>query len=404
MIIDCEDCKILLYKSSSIEYCTVGDIITYKISVINKFCDFLEDVIIKDLLSSDLKFIKGSVKINSKPYKAANIIAGVCLKEIAPCENAIITFDAQVINNTCLEILNQATAEYKYKEKNNYYYQCCESNCNKLIVKNPNIQVTKIANKEEAYLNDEIDYIITATNIGDLEVFNVSLIDKIPSSIELIDGTFYIGDNLVNSVEIEKGVVLNNLDIGERKIIRYKARVVSSGCDGKIENKAIVKYSYKLGNGDLSCKFSNTSSCIIKMHICSFKQICIDEYLWLPPKKPNINEINDIRVNVQIDKYNIIKTSKLLSSEGQILSGYKLIIHGFLNQLIEYTSCEPDKVVHCVSYEAPFSTFIVLPKNFKFGSKIDIESIIEDINYNVVDKRCFFRNVTLLILAKITSC
>lgn len=403
MIIDCEDCKVILYKTSSTEYCTVGDVITYKLNVINKFCGNLENVIIKDLLTSDLKFVKGSVKINSKSYKQANIIAGVCINEISPCESIIITFDAEVINKSCKEIINQATIEYKYKEKNNYYYQCCESNCNKLIVKNPNISVNKCADKESVYLNDEIEYTITVTNTGDLDIFNASLIDKIPSSIELVEGTFYIGEKLVNSVEIEKGVVLNKLAVGDKLIIRYKAKVISSGCDGKIENKAMVKFLYKLGNGDLACKYSNVSVSSIKMHICSFKQICIDEYLWIPNKKPNIEEINDIKVKINIDKYNVIKTSKCESSEGQILSGYKLIIHGYVNQLIEYTSCEPSRIVHTINYDAPFSTFIILPRNFKIGSKIDIDSIIEDVSYDVVDNRCFFRNVTILILAKITS-
>lgn len=403
MIIDCEDCKVILYKSSSVEYCTVGDIVTYKIDVINKFCGNLEDVIIKDLLPSDLKFIKGSVCVNNKPYKDANIIAGVCIGIIDSCENITITYDATVISKTCPEILNQATAEYKYKENHTYYYQYCDSNCNKLVVKNPNIELCKVANVDSVYLNDEIEYTIIITNTGDLEVFNVSLIDKIPSSIELIDGSFYIDENIVNSVEIDKGVVLNKLSIGERKVVKYKAKVVSSSCNGKIENEAFIKYSYKLGNGNFACKTSNISKSVVNMHICSFKQLSIDEYLWIPTKKPNIEEINDIKVHIKIDKYNIIETSNSRSSEGQILSGYKLVIHGYINQIIEYTSCDSSQIVHSVNYNAPFSTFIILPVDFKFGSKIDIESIIEDTNFIVVDKRCFFRNVTVLMLAKITS-
>lgn len=403
MIIDCDDCKLLLYKSSSTEQCIVGETVTYTIELINKFCGPLENIIVKDLLPPDLKFVKGSVKINFKKCEETNIISGVYIDIIGIGETALITFDAEVVSKSSHKILNQATAEYKYRECGVEYYQYCESTTNKLLVKNPSIIISKKANKKSVYLGDKIKYTIVITNNGDLDAFNVCLIDKVPSSLKVIEGTFYIDDILVNSVEVEKGVILDCIVTGETKTITYIAEVVSGGCGGKIENKAVVKYAYRLPNGYISCKESNIASVVVNMHISSFKQINIDEYLWIPPQKPNIEEINDIKALVKIDKYNIIKTSKAKSSEGQILSGYKLVVHGHITQVIEYTACEPTQTVHSAHYKAPFSTFIILPPDFKIGSKVELEGIVEDVYYSVIDDRCFFKNLTILIMAKINS-
>lgn len=71
--------------------------------------------------------------------------------------------------------------------------------------------------------------------------------------------------------------------------------------------------------------------------------------------------INDIKVNAEIVKCHIINTPQMLSNEGQLLLGYKLIVRGILRQVVEYMSNTPEELVNSAHHEGLFSIFIVLP-------------------------------------------
>ena len=55
------------------------------------------------------------------------------------------------------------------------------------------------------------------------------------------------------------------------------------------------------------------------------------------------------------------------SREGQILTGWKLIIEGVLDHKIEYVADLPEQSVHSAHFRVPFSTFIILPEDFVEG-------------------------------------
>lgn len=397
-------CNLIVTKSSSTKYAVVSDILTYEVRVSNISDTIAENVVVKDLLPEELKFILGSIKVDKVEDTYSNIIAGVNLGDIKASESKTVTFKAQIIKKIEPYIENRALIEFRYQSKDQLHCDSCYSDVNKVEVKSPNLLVEKICDKKVAKLDDEINYKITITNNGDLDLYNIFLVDELPKSVELIDSTFSIDDKIVNSVELEKGVMLDNINIGEVKTINYKVKVVSGGCSTKIKNKVKVRYSYTLTNGFTAYQESDEVTCCIDITISSFKQISIDEYLPIPPQKPDIEEINEVKAYVKINKCNIIKTSKAKSSEGQILSGYKLVVHGDINQLVEYTACEPTQSVHSAHYNMPFSTYIVLPSDFKPGNKVDVEGIVEDIYFNKVNERCLFKNVVVLLLAKITCC
>lgn len=397
-------CILSVDKCSSTNYAVVSDIITYQIVVKNVSNIIAENVIVKDLLPEELKFIIESVKVNYEPDTYSNIISGVRLGKILPDEVKIVTFDAQIIKKISDCIENKALVEFRYQSEEQSQYDCCYSDIHRILVKKPSLNILKKADKYRVQLDDEINYTIIITNNGDLDADNVYLVDNISSSVRLIDGTFSIGSKIVNSVEIEKGVMLDNIKKDETLVVKYTAKVISSGCNGKIENDAKVLYSYTLENGFTGYTQSNNVNTCIEMEISTFKQISIDECLYLPCQKPNIEDINDIKASVKIKKSNVIKTCIGKSSEGQILSGYKLIVHGDIDQIIEYVADEPTQSVHSAHYSAPFSSYIVLPNDFILGSKVDVEGIVEEIYYNKIDERCFFKNVLLLVVAKITCC
>ena len=90
--------------------------------------------------------------------------------------------------------------------------------------------------------------------------------------------------------------------------------------------------------------------------------------------------------------------------ENQPITGYKLVVHGVLNLVIEYTALEARQGVHSAHYTIPFSTFVVLPEDYVVGSNLDVEGIVEDVYYNSTDIRNFFQNTMAMINVKILMC
>lgn len=133
----------------------------------------------------------------------------------------------------------------------------------------------------------------------------------------------------------------------------------------------------------------------------AFKQLTVEENLTIPNAKPDIEQIVRIMAEAVITSTLIIKTPAGTSLEGQILTGWKLIIEGVLNQKIEYVADVPTQPVHAAHFKIPFSTFIVLPADFTKDKLVTVIPYIEDIYAKQVDKRHIFKNVTLLLQAVI---
>jgi hypothetical protein len=129
----------------------------------------------------------------------------------------------------------------------------------------------------------------------------------------------------------------------------------------------------------------------------AFKQFTVQEMLKLPIAKPDIEQIVKVVAQVVITSTKVIRTPKGTSLEGQILTGFKLIIEGEVRQKIEYVADEVTQSVHAAHYDVPFSTFIVLPNTFVVGTPVTVMAYIEDIFIEMINKREMFKNVTILL-------
>lgn len=130
-----------------------------------------------------------------------------------------------------------------------------------------------------------------------------------------------------------------------------------------------------------------------------FKQLNVEETLCLPQSKPDIEQIVKVISDLFIKSTKVIKTPKGTSLEGQKLSGFKIVIEGELKQKVQYVADEPTQTVHAAHFNVPFSTYIVLPENYVFGTPVKVNGYIEDIYAKQMGKRCIFKNVTILLTA-----
>lgn len=132
-----------------------------------------------------------------------------------------------------------------------------------------------------------------------------------------------------------------------------------------------------------------------------FKQLSVQENLEIPSAKPDIEQIVSVNVGIKIKNTYVINTPVGFSREGQNLTGHKLVVEGLLIQKVEYVADEPTQSVHAAHFEVPFSTYIVLPLGFVPGTKLDVTGYIEDIYVQLLCKRTIFKNVTILLDARI---
>lgn len=131
-----------------------------------------------------------------------------------------------------------------------------------------------------------------------------------------------------------------------------------------------------------------------------FKQFSVAETVCLPHAKPDIEQIVKVIAEVIVTDKHVIKTPVARSAEGQVLTGFKLIVEGIVRQKVEYVADCPEQAVHAAHFEIPFSTFIILPCNFVMGTPVTVTSYIEDIFAQQAGKRCIFKNITILLVAE----
>lgn len=135
--------------------------------------------------------------------------------------------------------------------------------------------------------------------------------------------------------------------------------------------------------------------------LAAFKQFNVQETLELPEAKPDIEQIVTVKAELFITKTKVIKTPSAVSLDGQTLTGWKLIVEGNIKQVIQYVADEPLQSVHAAHFTIPFSTFVVLPSNYVEGTPVDVKGYIEDIYAEKMDCRRIFKNITILLVAKV---
>jgi uncharacterized repeat protein (TIGR01451 family) len=398
--------QVTLVKSASVTSAGIGEIVTYQVTISNTGTNALDNVVVYDLLTDAVAFVPGSVKVDGVPNPTANIMSGVSLGRFEVGETSVVTFDVRIVKSG--SYTNEIHANYQYTPVPGQPPQSGNnvSNGYTLHAFNTTVNVTKTANVATAMLGEVISYVVTLENKSDVDVFNVKFTDHLPTTVTLIAGTFKVDGATVYNPDLAQGVNIAPIAKGQKVIISYAVVVVGSSCHNTIENEAALTYAYRFpdGTGGLGQSEDQNGPTVVTVAMTTFKQLSVDGYLPIPPQKPDIEEINSVEGKVYVKDYHLITTPNRISQEGQQITGYKLVIMAMLNVVIEYTANEPTQSVHSAHYDVPFSTFIVLPPDYKIGSKIEVEGYVEDMYYKQESLRDFFENATILIKAKILSC
>lgn len=401
-----------LYKAADQSIVVEGDKVTYTITATNEASALLEntdfiDVIISDLLTPELEFIRGSVTVNDVCMPEDNILSGVSIGSLAVGETKEVKFKAKIGKLVSPTIENQSQGKFIYILPSLERRESCEvSNTCIVDAVKVNVIVEKRAEAEEVLLGETFTYDIKVCNNGQVVANNIILKDYLPNQVRLVPGSFKVNGLVMQNIDIQKGVNIGDLETGKCINVEYKVKVISGSFCCYITNEAEVEYSYRLANGATGTRrgMGVHSMTKTKVGMTMFKQLSVETNLQIPSAKPDIEAINYAEGKIKILHTQLIRTPRGVSQEGQVLTGYKLMVHGVVEIVIEYTALEETQSVHAAHYCIPFSSFIVLPENYSIGTHAEVVGEIEDVYYKALDFRNLFVNITTLINIKSLNC
>lgn len=140
-----------------------------------------------------------------------------------------------------------------------------------------------------------------------------------------------------------------------------------------------------------------------------FTQLNVDNIFCIQPEKPDIDRIVSVYAQASITDSKLISTVKGTSLEGQGLTGYDVMICGEISLKIEYIECDSCNSCECnVPINTTESTFsfygsVVLPQNININATITPSVAIEDILSEKMDLRCIYNNITIMLIADVSS-
>lgn len=145
----------------------------------------------------------------------------------------------------------------------------------------------------------------------------------------------------------------------------------------------------------------NGISALTDDNLKNFKQMNVDYTFCIPDVKPNIDQLIKVWIDSCIVESKLVKTPIGTSLEGQIVTGYKLLIAGDLFLKIEYSACNSTGSVHTAHTTIPFCGYIVLPSDINPYYIVKPGIVIEDIFSDTIDCRCVYNNITFALVAEI---
>ncbi|MBK5425468.1 DUF11 domain-containing protein [Bacillus sp. TH30] len=233
-------------KDVDLAFATVGDTLTYTITLNQTGNVSANDVIIQDIIPQGTTFIENSVIVNGETLPGVNPVSGIPIGTIIVGGNAIASFQVTVTSiPTPNELNNKAITTFNYivNPNNLPVTNTTTTNTVTTTVQNDNVVAIKSVNATNALPSQTLTYTITITNSGNVTIEDLLAIDTVP-----VDTTFVTSSVTINGINQpnanpENGITLGNLAPNESVIITFQITMSSSTLLPAINNDASVSYT-----------------------------------------------------------------------------------------------------------------------------------------------------------------
>ncbi len=252
-------------------YATIGDKISYTVSIINTGNVNASAINFRDVIPNGLTFVTNSVKINGVNYQGYNPYQSFSLGLLLPGDSVIVKFDATVtlLPNPSL-VYNTANVVFSYYIDPTGSVLVTQVNSNTVTtqINLGALNITKSVNKGYATHGDVLTYSFTLNNTGNVDLSNVIFLDNLQSDINFNSGSVVVNGKTQSDYDPTVGFNLGTISTLGIVTVSFTVTIIQNPTHQSVINFATGTFSYKIDpNGQIytSSNTSNSVSTIIIM-------------------------------------------------------------------------------------------------------------------------------------------
>ena len=251
-------------KAVSKAYATIDDLLVYTISIANTGNTIAKSVNFRDVISTGLTFVSGSVTINGVSYESYDPYVSFSLGNISPGVTAIVQFNAKVTSlPTPSLISNTANIVFYYRIDPNGSDIPVQINSNTVTtqINIGSLTLNKSVDKIYSTMGYILTYTIVVTNNGNIIAEEVDFTDSLQDDITFNAGSVKVDGVSKPSADPNIGISLGNIEPLKYVTVIFTVTVNNSPTQDAILNYAIGTFSYKIDpNGQYYSKSSQSNT------------------------------------------------------------------------------------------------------------------------------------------------
>lgn len=238
-------------KAVDKNFASVGDTLTYTITLTNTGNTAATNVIFTDPIANGTSYLAGSLTVDAVPTPG-NPAAGVNIGDIAAGATAIVSYQVVVnaipipnpISNT-----TQTTYQYVVDPQLPVVSKISTSNTVTTQINYANLTLQKSVDKTFAAVGDIITYTIGVTNTGNVTAQNVTLTDPIGNGGNFVTGSVTINGVPQPSADPASEIFVDSLLAGATKTVAFQVEIVAIPAPNPLPDEATASFQYTVTPG-----------------------------------------------------------------------------------------------------------------------------------------------------------
>lgn len=230
-------------------YATVGDTLTYTVNITNTGNINALAINFRDVISTGLTFVTGSVTIGGTSYTDYNPYDSFTLGTLASGQSVQVTFKTLVTSvptpNTALNTANIVFSYYIDPTGAIKTVQT-DSNTVQTIINIASMTIAKTVDKAYATSNEVLTYSFVLTNTGNIDLTNVTFIDNLQTDVVFNAGSVIVNGTSMAGFDPTVGFSLGTVATLDVVNISFTVTVISSPIKTSVIDFGYATYSYKI--------------------------------------------------------------------------------------------------------------------------------------------------------------
>ncbi|QTH43200.1 DUF11 domain-containing protein [Cohnella sp. LGH] len=246
--IDVDEPIVRIDKSVNRTATTVGDLLTYTLTIVNKGKVTAENPVIFSTPSAGAEFVTGSTTVagTSRPLESPYL--GVSVGDINPGGGVTLTYQVRTVTQPSPPSLSdqgQIAYDFRPTPTSPVLSVSVPSNIVKVPVYLPVINVVKSADRTVTQLGDIVMYTIEVQNTGNIAA-NVVLTDSIPQGAAFVQNSVTVNTVPRPGESPMTGIALGSIPPGDSTTVAFQIHVITPPPGNVLVNRALTPFTYQL--------------------------------------------------------------------------------------------------------------------------------------------------------------